>query len=767
MGAAAKAAPNLYKEVQVVRKLMWFTIGFGAACAFCSYCYVNWMLWAFLGCIFTGIVFAAAARFCTWFAHGALVILGVGLGFGWFWVHDSAYLSQVKALDGKTITVTVTASDFNYATDYGTAVEGSIRLEGKTYRVKLYLDGDWEIYPGSQINGAFSVRFTAEGGHKDPTFHRSEGIFLLLYQRGAVDISEPEEIAVRYYPAVWRELLLKKIDALFPTDAAGFAKALLVGDRTGIDYETNTAFKVSGISHIIAVSGLHVSILFGLLYTVTLRKRWLTGLIGIPGMLLFAAVVGFTPSVTRACIMQILMLVAMMSNKEYDPPTALSFAVIVMLAVNPMTAASISFQLSVGCMVGIFLFSEKIREYLENKWTWGSGKDWALLAKLKHGAVSSVSVSIGAAVVTTPLVAYYFGTVSLVGVLTNLLTLWVISFIFYGIVLVLLIGLLWPGVGCAIAGLISWAVRYVLLTAKVLSEFPMAAVYTESIYIVFWLIGCYGMLTVFLLCKKRYPLVLGSCAAVSLCIAMLLSWFEPLSDSLRVTVLDVGQGQCILLQSEGRTYMVDCGGDSETVAADKAAETLLSQGIDHLDGIILTHYDTDHAGGVAHLLTRVQTDALYLPDMTDDSGTSQQLANLAESSIKYIDEDIRFILGQTVLTIFAPETKNLDNESGLCVLFQRGNCDILITGDRGELGEMLLLRRPELPQLEVLIAGHHGSGSSTGEELLKETAPQTVIISVGQDNSYGHPAKALLDRLARYGCTVYRTDENGTIIYRR
>jgi len=463
--------------------------------------------------------------------------------------------------------------------------------------------------------------------------------------------------------------------------------------------------------------------------------------------------------------MQILMMLALMTDREYDPPTALAFAVLVMLAVNPMTVISISFQLSVACMIGIFLFSGRIRAWLEDRRRIGSSAGRGFVPKMKRWFMSSVSVTVSASVITTPLVAFYFGTVSLISVLTNLLTLWVISFAFYGIILASVLGFLSTGFAAVIAWIISWPIRYVILTAKILTRFPMAAVYTESIYIIIWLIGCYGMLAAFLLCKQKYPVVFACCAAISLCIAMLLSWYEPLTDDLRVSVLDVGQGQCILLQSEGRTYMVDCGGDSDTIAADKAAEHLLSRGIDHLDGLILTHYDKDHAGGVENLLKRVDADALYIPDSADPA--VDRYKELPVRQIHLIKDDMKLLIGQTVLTIFAPETANLGNESGLCVLFQRGKCDILITGDRGELGETLLLHRTDLPDLELLIAGHHGSASSTCEDLLAKTTPDTVIVSVGANNYYGHPSSALLDRLAKFECMVYRTDENGTVIYRR
>lgn len=238
-------------------------------------------------------------------------------------------------------------------------------------------------------------------------------------------------------------------------------------------------------------------------------------------------------------------------------------------------------------------------------------------------------------------------------------------------------------------------------------------------------------------------------------------------DECRVTALDVGQGQAILLQSEGRTFLIDCGGDRAMESADIAAQTVLSQGIDHLDGIILTHYDADHAGGVPYLLSRLDADAVFLPDIEDAAAIGNEIRDRTKGHTITVSEDILLHYGNTTITIFAPELRNFGNESSLCVLFQTENCDILITGDRGELGEMLLLHRADLPELELLIAGHHGSRYATGEQLLTDTSPEYVFISAGRNNRYGHPSPVLLRRLEAFGCTVFRTDQQGTIIFRR
>ena len=484
-------------------------------------------------------------------------------------------------------------------------------------------------------------------------------------------------------------------------------------------------------------------------------------------LILFAAVAGFSPSITRACIMQCLMLLATVLNREYDPPTALGAAALAMVVANPMVVTSISFQLSIGCMIGIFLFSHRIRGWLLDEKRLGSAKGKSIVARLKRWFAGSTSITMAASVITTPLVALYFGTVSLVSLLTNLLIVWLVSYIFYGIIFCVLLSLVFMPLAGIAATIVTYPICFVLGTAKLISQLPFAAVYTQSQYIVIWLIFTYLMLAVFLCIKKKPVLLMSCCAALTLCVSLMAAWIEPLMDECRVTVLDVGQGQCILLQSEGRSFLVDCGGYNASEAADMAAETLLSQGINRLDGIIVTHYDADHAGGITYLLTRIRTNDIFLPDIADEDGVGAKIESCSDTKPVYVNKDLIITFGETNITIFAPESRNMGNESSLCVLFQTENCDILITGDRGTLGETMLLHKTQLPKLEVLIAGHHGSAGSTGDKLLAQTMPEYVLISVGKNNRYGHPADSLLERIQKYGATIYRTDQNGTIIFRR
>lgn len=733
-----------------MRKLMYFAIGFALACGLWVYVLPeSWII----PLVIVGLACAVAGIPAKMLRRASLCGFGLSMGLLWCVGYSILYLEPARTADGTQVETAITVTDYSYETDYGSAVDGRVELEGQPYQIRVYLNAAESLEPGDTVTGTFRMRYTP-GGEENATYHPGKGIFLLGYQRGEVTIGEGE---VEFSASRLAKAIKDRLRELFPEDVFPFTQALLLGDSTQLDYETETAFRVSGIRHIIAVSGLHVTILYSLLSAITFKKRYLTALISFPTLLLFAAAAGFTPSVTRACIMVALMILAQLLNKDYDSPTALAFAALVMLLVNPMVITSVSFQLSVGCVAGIQLFNAPISEWLKSKVGETRGK--SLGRRLKRWFVSSVSVSVSAMSLTTPLCAYYFGAVSLIGVVTNLLTLWVVNFIFNGLVAVCLLSLASMKLSGGIAWLLAWPIRFVLWASKLLASFPLAAVYTKSPYVTLWLVFVYVLLAVFLVSHRKKPYILLCCAVLGLCAALAASWLEPLTDDLRVTVLDVGQGQSILLQTEGKTFLVDCGGDSDADAADTVAETLLSQGVSRLDGVIITHCDADHVGGLANLLTRIGADVIFYP--------ATDTLELAGENLCAVSDDLRLTLGSSEITIFGPIYAAEGNENSLGVLFTVEDCDILITGDRGSLGESVLLSKHDLPDVELLIAGHHGSKYSTTEALLQAVRPEYIFVSAGADNPYGHPAQEMLDRAAVIGAAVYRTDLQGTLTFRR
>ncbi len=744
-----------------MRWLMWFAIGVAGGCAVGAYLFRGYGILILAGLCLLGMIPTVLLR-RRWNGAvvAAVILLGTTTGCGLFYGYDALYIDYARELDGTVTEIHFRASDYNWKTEYGAAVDGTMQIQGRPYKLRLYLDEYYPITPGDELILPARLRLTDEGGASEPTFHRTNGILLLGYQEDGARLIHGEP-GLREFPGILRQKLKERINASFPEDTRGFARALLLGDKTGLSYEISLAFRISGVSHIVAVSGLHVSILFALVYAVTVKRRFLTGIVGIPLVLLFAAVAGFTPSVTRAAVMQIIMMLSLMVRREYDPPTALAAAVLVILGANPLTVASVGFQLSVGSVAGIYLFYSRIRKFLVTR-LGDRTKGKAMLAKLLRGAVSSTAVSLSATVLITPLVAYYYGLVSLVSILANLLVVPVISLVFYGIMLACITG----GFGVWIGKAVSVLIRYVFAVTGLLSKLPLAAVYTESVYIVFWLVLVYVLMVGLALCRpgRVWP---GICVGViGLCMSLVLSWSEPLLEDYRVTVLDVGQGQSVILQSRGSTFLVDCGGDYDQDAGEKAAEKLLAMGINRIDGLILTHYDRDHAGGISYLIKQIAIDRIYLPRTSETEMTAAVLDATADSEQIWLDADMELTFSSCSIQIFAPDGEKSGNESCASVLFHSEKYDTLILGDMSAAAERDLLEPRELPDLEVLIVGHHGSNTSTSAELVYRTAPDIAFISVGADNPYGHPAEEVLNRLALYGCEIYRTDLQGDLVFR-
>ena len=739
-----------------MRKLLWFAIGFSVSMFLVLQMFPQWPLLA-VGFLLGSVSFALAVL---WDAplvkRFSLVLLGAASGLCWLWVYDTLWLQPISFLNDHSVTTMVTASEYPLELDYGSSVDGSILLEEGSYKVRVYFDGVADVEPGDRIYGEFRLRYI--GGFKAESSSNLSGygISLLGYPEGEVEIVHTQSRDLRFLPARLAREISGRLMGCFPEDTVAFAQALLLGDTSLLDYKTDTILKISGIRHVVAVSGLHVSILFAVVYLLTLKNRFLTGLISIPLLMLFAALAGFTPSVTRAGIMCLIMALSRILDREYDGATALSAAVVIMAAANPMVLSAIGFQLSVLSVGGIFLFFPVFYAKLGSLPVFAGRRD----SKLLSGIRSSVSVTLSAMVLTIPLNAVCFGVISIVGILTNLLTIWVVSFIFHGIMLVCLVSLVWHGGAVFLANVCSVLIRYVLLCAGILYKLPLAAIYTESKLSVMWLIVSYLMFAFWLL-YRRNGLRLGCCSAVLLILCGLINWGYPMLCDITVTALDVGQGQCILLQNHGNIYLIDCGGDSGEKAADAALHTLLSRGITYIDGVMITHCDIDHVGGLANLLSVVDAGEIYTTD------PKYEKHNLPEEKMNLLQEDEVLSFGGGCISLFVSEDTSTDNENSMTVLFETETCAILVTGDRSIAGEDALIARVELPLVDILVAGHHGSANSCGTRLLSRVKPETVIISVGKDNRFGHPAPELLERLWQFNCNILRTDIWGNITIRR
>ena len=747
-----------------MRKLAIFSFAFAAAAAVYVY-----LLPPEICLIAAGILLGSSVALCFFRLPQAkrvrIALFGLTAGLVWSFGYEYFRIAPLRAYCGTKEEIIVTVCDEPEKTKFGCRVV--TELSGG--RLLLYLKEEQSLHPGDRISLTAEVVDVSRGsGEEENLYYSSKDIRLIGFQRGEAEILPAKRTPLKYYPVVAAKAVRERISALFSADTEGFLRALLTGDRSGLSYEITNQMSLVGISHVVAISGLHVSLIAGVVLLLCFRRRRVAAVAGISVMLFFAAMLGFPPSVVRSVVMHCVLLLAPLFRRENDAPTSLGFALLLLLTANPWAIANVSLQLSFSATAGILLVTPPLLRWAERRFLPQTfcGKH-PHLAKLARGVFSVQAMSLGATILTLPLVAAYFGTVSLIAPVTNLLLLTLIGYLFtFGCAAVAL-SFLWRPLGAALAWVLDWAVRLVLRAVEGLSRIPFAAVYTQSDSICLWILAVYLLLAIFLLGRCRAKRMFLAAVTASLACAVAFSML-PSNAALTFTALDVGQGQCILLQPGGLTVVVDCGGSYAEDAGEQLARRLLMQGKTQIDVLVLTHFDEDHVGGVPQLLSRMEIGVIFAPERTDNEGNYARILAAAEKKgvpVQFVRQNITVEFPTGKLKIFPPMRADTDND-GISALMSVEEYDILITGDMDARSEQLLALRYELRDIEVLVAGHHGSRTSTGNALLQTITPEIVVISVGE-NSYGHPAPEVLERIENTGALVLRTDEAGDIVIER
>ena len=688
-----------------------------------------------------------------------LIGLGLCLAFGYDWLYVRQVQRPAEALAGTRAELTMTLCGHPAATGYG--AKATVRAEGIPGRL-VYYGGEalLELRPGQTVTDTVYLQSASRIRDDDVTTFTSKGVFLLAYQRGEAVYGEGNADSPRWWPARMGVAMRTQIGRMAEGDPAAFLTAILTGDKSGLSAQASGDLSEAGLYHILAVSGMHCGFLLTLVVLLTGRHRHrLTAGVMLVLLVFYALLTGGSPSVVRACVMLLFWLAAPLFRRSSDGPTALSAALLVILLANPFAAASISLQLSFGAMAGILWLTPRLYRMLT-----GEGQRGSVYCFVASG----FSATLGALVFTVPVSACYFGTLVLISPLSNLLCLWAAGIVFMLGLLAVLLGSLWLPLGMAAAAIPRLLTGYILGAAHLLAELPYHAVYFVNPYLKYWLPFAYLLFFAAWRLKpagKRKYAVAAGCAALSLTAAVWLGMAR-YDSPLDAVILDVGQGQSVVLASEGEYALVDCGSaNSWYDAGDVAANQLLTMGCRKLDHLILTHYDTDHLNGVERLLSRVKVDAVLLPPADPEDPVYRNAVDLAHrhgAEVRTIRREETLALGQAELRIFPPVSDGEDNERGLSVLGTTETRSLLITGDMDSATEEQLIAAYDLPDLDALVAGHHGSKYSTSEELLEELSPERAVISVGS-NSYGHPAEETLRRLARSGCEIYRTDLQGSV----
>jgi competence protein ComEC len=568
------------------------------------------------------------------------------------------------------------------------------------------------------------------------------------------------------------------LSAALPEPEAALARGMLLGQRASIPPEVNDDFNRAGISHLIAISGSNVSIVAQFAVT---SLAWLLGRrLSIVGafvlIALFTLVVGATPSVVRAAIMGVVMLGAVLAGRSGSALTAVALAAALLTAVSPLAVLDVGFQLSFAATVGLIILARPLQEIIA-----------PLLSRITPDGVAavlseSVSVTAAASLAVFPITAANFHRVSLVAVPANIVAvpLFTATILLSGVTAAA--GLM-SGAAGDVAGRFALVPLWALIQiAGAFASLPHATVSIDAggvaIAVAFY--GSFGVVTFVLSRRRRLGLELPRLspgwalpATVLVLVAGARLWFSVLSadaGTLTVAVLDVGQGDAILITTPaGQRILVDGGPSGSRLLADLSRE--LPAGAKRIDLVVMTHPQEDHVAGLVDLLSRYDVKKAVVSGTSSDTGAYR--AWLTEVAARRVPvEVVRFgeaaeLGGGARLEVLSPalpylaHTEDDLNNNAVVLRLTYGAVSFLLTADLGPEGEARLLSERGDLRATVLKVGHHGSASSSTEDFLTAVRPTLAVISVGADNTYGHPAPSTLLRLA--GIPVYRTDTNGTV----
>ena len=686
-------------------------------------------------------------------------LFGVAIGLVWTLGYQFIVLKPTMSFVDQTLEITGTVTDYSVKTTYGIRVPADISNGREAVKAMVWLYSDEMLKPGDKFSVLANIQNSAEDGNN---YYRADGIYLLAFGKGKPKINRTDRVPFRYFPRQIAHSLELSLQNCVSEDVLGYAVALTTGNREYLTNLERESLKVSGIYHALSLSGMHMTVLVGSLSLLIRKKTW-KAFVGIPVSIAFTIITGASASIVRAAVMQCLVLIAPLFRREADAPTSIGAAALFLMLQNPFCILGWGMQLSFASMAGILLLSDRIYRYL-NGLKQGK-KRKTILTPLRHSILSSLSATGAATAFATPLLMAYFGMISLVAPLTNLLTGWMITWCFRGSLLTALVGMLSEQIGTVLGWCLGWCIRYVQMVAYYLSKLPFASLGTDSVYGFGWVILVYAvMLVTMMIPRERRRLVIpGCCITGGLVICLIFTMLQ--NQALTLTVLDVGQGQCLILSNGNQTVLVDCGGSLGEASGDLAAEELMKVGENHVDALILTHYDSDHSAGVIELLSRISVSTIILPNIEPKNENRQDIetfANNHDVGIYYVATEAQISFADGSICVFPPVGPQDEDNLGLSVLCDVGEIQILVTGDIDKGEEHLLLKAYDIPDVDILIAGHHGSKYSTSEELLATVKPEIVIISVGK-NSYGHPADETLKRITQCGAVIYRTDLYGTV----
>ncbi len=538
--------------------------------------------------------------------------------------------------------------------------------------------------------------------------------------------------------------------------------AILLGDKDKLSEDIQESFKTSNLSHMLAVSGAHVSyIILGLTYVLqnSIIGKKNGKIVCIFFLLVFMAITNFTPSVTRACIMAVLTLFSGIIYRKSDVYTNISVAALITLIFNPYSLLDLGFQLSYGGTIGIIIFIKRIQEKKSNSKVINYIKQMAL-------------VSIYANIIIIPIMMYHFNTVSFTFIISNIMASPILGIIVITGFLFIIASITVKPLTRLIAIFIKPILSILIKISQICSKLPFSNILVVTPYM-FNVISYYAIILYCIKSKKNNKCKIIICLLIVLILINFIIYIFP--QKLRIFFIDVGQGDStLIITPDKKTVLIDGGGsDSFDVGEKVLLPYLLDRRILKIDYVLISHFDTDHCGGILTIMEKVKVKNIIISEQAEHSENYERFKKLMiHKKIRLIEvkKGDKIKIGRySEFKILFPTSRLLSenplNNNSIVAQFNYNNFKMLFTGDIEKLAEQQILKTEKAEiRADILKVAHHGSKTSSIPEFIKAVRPKIALIGVGKNNTFGHPNQQTIKNLENIKCRIYRTDLQGEII---
>ncbi len=570
------------------------------------------------------------------------------------------------------------------------------------------------------------------------------------------------------------------INKILNEEEAALCIGILVGDREAISEQTEDNFKKSNLTHMLAVSGSHITYIINALAMLLGKTSKRTSKIfTIIILIFFMALTGFTFSVIRACIMGILVLLASLMYRKPDTINNLGISSFIILLFNPYAISDAGFLLSYGGTIGIVLLGDKIENAIYKE----ENKNKNIINKIIKYIITSFSITLSANLIIIPIMAYNFSTVSFTFWISNILAAPIMEIATIFGFIIYFISIFFIPLAKFLGIFLNLLLYLLLKIAEVSSLIPGSSIYIKTpyiieciiyyLFIVLWLKWDYIKNAIKV---KKILKVLVASSILLIIFSSVLIYYYP--KTLKIYFVDVGQGDCTLIKTPTNKHILIDGGGSEFGNFDVGESTLLPYLLDRrittIDYMLISHFDSDHIDGLFAVMENLKIKNIIISkqgEKSDNFIRFQELVKNKKVNVLVVKKGDRIQIDKySYFEILFPEKNliqdNVLNNNSIVANFCSIGFKLLFTGDIEEIAEKRLwelYRDTDKLKSTILKVAHHGSKTSSTAKFLELVTPKIALIGVGEGNKFGHPNNGVLDRIRDYTNKIYRTDKNGEI----